>query len=306
MPVPYSVGHCSRESRGLGISAKSRVSVQSQSHQRTKIIHRSWDADTQPLPMTFLCRRVRQHQPWLWQNTLCLFAKVWGCQSPLEAATQTCLVSLGLRRYSALLLCNQSFFMQLLLQCCLVRSDYYGGWKTLLFLTAGSRLNGLKRIFRSSCFHKAIKSVVTTAKTVCLCFGHCFSLAFVLPCSCKWKAESFFHKHSKLLVADHPGSGTTAFQKVISHEIRKHNTIQYQCFWKVISQTIAYCSHRTSGPKHLFVIAHTLCNIRILYPTIKSFLISKGLTYCYVKQSQRVRIFQLWHTWCSPLWFDSG
>lgn len=97
----------------------------------------------------------------------------------LEAATQTPLASLGLRRCRAVLLCNQSFFMQLFLQRCPVRSDYYGGWKTLLFLTAGSRLNGLKRIFRSSCFRKVFKSVVTTAKTVCLCFGHCFSMAVV-------------------------------------------------------------------------------------------------------------------------------
>lgn len=118
----------------------------------------------------------------------------------LEAATQTRLASLGLGRYRALLLCNQSFFMQLLLQRCPVRSDYYGGWKTLLFLTAGSRLNGLKRIFRSSCLCKAFKSVVTTAKTVCLCFGHCFSVAFVLPCSHKWKVESFFHKYRKQLL----------------------------------------------------------------------------------------------------------
>lgn len=89
MPVPCSVptGHCSRESRGLGISAKSRISAQSQSHQRTKIIYRSWDADTQPLPMTFPCRRARQQQPWVWQNPLQLPAKVWGCQSPLAGAS---------------------------------------------------------------------------------------------------------------------------------------------------------------------------------------------------------------------------
>lgn len=229
-----SIGHCSRESRGLGISAKSRISVQSRSRQRTKIIHRSWDADTQPLPMTFLCRRVRQHQPWVWQNTLQLFANVWGCQSPLAGASVSTVVMVGdchtdlpgfsgAREVQCTFLCNQSFFMQLLLPRCPVRSDYYGGWKTLLFLTAGSRLNGLKRIFRSSCFRKAFESVVTTAKTVCLCFGHCFSLAFVLPSSCKWKVESFFHKCCKLLVAVHPGSGTTAFQMVIFHEIGKHN-----------------------------------------------------------------------------------
>lgn len=115
--------------------------------------------------------------------------------------------------------------MQLLLQCCPLRSDYYGGWKTLLFLTAGSRLNGLKRIFRSSCFHKAFKSVVTTAKTVYLCFGHCFFRAFVLPCSCKCQVESFFHKCCKLLVAVHPGSGTAAFQKVPFHEVTKYKII---------------------------------------------------------------------------------
>lgn len=73
--------------------------------------------------------------------------------------------------------------------------------------------------------------------------------------------------------------------------IRKYNIIQYQCFWKVISQTIAYCSHRTSIPKHLFLTAHTLGNVRILHPTLKSFLISKGLKYCYVKRSSRVKLF---------------
>lgn len=58
-------------------TAMSRISVQSQCHQRTKIIHRPWGADTQPLPMTFLCRRVRQHQPRVWQKALQPFAKVW-------------------------------------------------------------------------------------------------------------------------------------------------------------------------------------------------------------------------------------
>lgn len=189
--------------------------------------------------MTFPCRRARQHQPWVWQNTLQLSAKVCQrlpqplgrCQCQhrelwwLEAATLTCLPSLGLGKCSELLLCNQSFFMQLLLRRCPVRSDYYGGWKTLLFLTAGSRLNGLKRIFRSSCFHKASKSVVTTAKSVRFCSGHCFSMAFVLPCSCKWQVESFFHKRCKLLGAVHPGSGTAAFQKVPFHEVRKYKII---------------------------------------------------------------------------------
>lgn len=223
LPAP---GTLQQRQQGLR-TAKSRISVQSQSHQRTKMIHRSWDADTPP--MTFLCRRVRQHQPWCGRTLCSSLQRGEAARAPgqVPEPLDTARVSTGscegwrlphrpawlpwAQGYSALLLCNQSFFMQLLLQRCPVRSDYYGGWKTLLFLTAGSRLSGLKRIFRSSCFCKAFKSVVTTAKTVCLCFGHCFSMAFVLPCSCKWKVESFFHKHGKLLAALHPGGGTAAF-----------------------------------------------------------------------------------------------
>lgn len=80
---------------------------------------------------------------------------------------------LWLGSHGASLLHNRGFFffMQLLLQRCPAISDYYGGWKTLLFLTAGSGLNGLKRIFRSSCFREASQTVVTTVKSVCLCFG---------------------------------------------------------------------------------------------------------------------------------------
>lgn len=72
-------------------AAKSRISVERQSHRRTEIIHRSWDAGTQPLPMTFPCRRARQHQPWVWQNTLQLSAKVCqSCHSPLAGASVSC------------------------------------------------------------------------------------------------------------------------------------------------------------------------------------------------------------------------
>lgn len=109
-----------------------------------------------------------------------------GCQSPgaeavvstvsCKAATRGCCTNLpGISGLEAMVhLCyitEAFFFMQLLLQHCPAISDYYGGWKTLLFLTAGSRLNGLKRIFGSSCFREASQTVVTTAKAVRLCFG---------------------------------------------------------------------------------------------------------------------------------------
>lgn len=107
-------------------------------------------------------------------------------------------------------------------QQCPAVSDYYGGWRTLLFLTAGSTLNELKRIFRSSCFRKAFKAVATTDKAVCFQFGGCLSTACVLPCSYKREGESFFHKYCKLLVDIHPDNATTAFQDIPFHHIRKH------------------------------------------------------------------------------------
>lgn len=110
-----------------------------------------------------VCRDVRV----LWQICLAYHE----LQSSGQRLLHTTAWDLRLRNIGVVLLYNQSFFMQLFLQHCPALSDYYGGWQTLLFLTAGSRLNDLKRIFRSSCFRKAMQTVVTAAKAVCLSFG---------------------------------------------------------------------------------------------------------------------------------------
>lgn len=188
-------------------TAKSRISLQTWCHQRSEVIYSWWGTDIQPLSMTLLRRGAeRTPNPGMAESSAaaCKGARVsesFGrccCQhgelkrdaQRLQHRSAWHLCDLGATVY--FLLHNQIFFMQLFLQHHPAISDYYGGWKTLLFLTSGSRLNGLKRIFRSSCFGKAFKSVVTTAKAVCPCFGDCFSMALVLPCSYKWEAESFF------------------------------------------------------------------------------------------------------------------
>lgn len=188
-------------------TAKSRISLQTWCHQRSEVMYSWWGTDTQPLSMTLLRGRAeRTSNPGMAESSAaaCKGARVsesFGrccCQhgelkrgaQRLQHRSAWHLCDLGATVY--FLLYNQIFFMQPFLQHRPAISDYYRGWKTLLFLTAGSRLNGLKRIFWSSCFGKAFKSVVTTAKAVCPCFGDCFSMAFVLPCSYKWEAESFF------------------------------------------------------------------------------------------------------------------
>lgn len=196
-------------------TAKSGISLQSQCHQMTRrichIARCNWrDTDTQPLSLTFLHRKA-ERPPHLGTTqssaAVCKGTRVseslgrWCCQhSALVGGMVGCcwLDPHGISPSWELRCC---FVMQQpLFQRCPAISDYYGGWKTLLFLTAGSRLNGLKRIFRSCCFRDALNSVAATAQAVCLCFGDCFSMVFVLPCSYKWEAESFFHKCCKPLL----------------------------------------------------------------------------------------------------------